>query len=75
MPLITAETPGVAPSVEHGRPIHEREVVVVEFRQASEVGEEASPLDPEIVGQRRGDDRRLLDVEAVHGAARNSRAK
>ena len=42
--------------VERRRPVDERQIVVVELRQAAEVGEEAPALDRQVVRQRGGDD-------------------
>ena len=51
--------------VEDDRSVDERQVVVVELREASEIGEEASALQRQAVRQRRRHDRRLLHLEAL----------
>ena len=51
--------------VEHEGAVHERQIVIVERGQASELGEEAPALHGEAPGQRGGDDCRLLDLHPI----------
>ena len=60
-------------AIDRGRPIHERKLLHVPVREAADVGEEAAALHGQVPRQRRGDERRLLDVEALLARADDRR--
>src|SRR5262249_40504546 len=52
-------------AVEHARPVHEWQIVIVELRETAKVSKETPSLHRQIIGQRGGDDGGLFDFEAI----------
>src|SRR5262245_46613160 len=57
-------------ALDRGRAVDEGELLHVPVRKAPHVGEEAPALERQVPRQRRGDERRLLDVEALFARTR-----